>query len=76
MDLEHQLVGVKQQQILGILQMDLPLISGTRRSGTYSVLADGTLGLINVMHARRSMLQMCCVQLYASRSVKPSTLKC
>lgn len=44
MDLEHQLVGVKQQQILGILQMDLPLISGSRRSGTYSVLADGTLG--------------------------------
>lgn len=44
MDLEHQLVGVKQQQILGILQMDLPLISGSRRSGTYSVLADGTFG--------------------------------
>lgn len=44
MDLEHQLVGVKQQQILGILQMDLPLISGSRRSDTYSVLADGTFG--------------------------------
>lgn len=32
--------------------IDLPLISGTRRSATYSSLADGTSGLINVMHAR------------------------
>ena len=55
MDLEHQLVGVKQQQIPGIIadgHIDLPLISGTRRSAIYSSLADGTSGLINVMHAR------------------------